>query len=278
MSARATPTRRRSIGWPRRPGRPTARRRSALASLAAALPLSVSLLPSCTATLPFDELTGSYSGPAPKLHFALDETRGGTAVDARGGKTLASIETPSGKDWVPARRGNGLATEGDNFLTIESLSGSRFPERGTFAFWSKIDAIPVTSDGAEADLLTALEYVSEDEQRFPLLVYENKDTFFFRRTFQVADDDGGIDSKFPNPGLGKWVLVVVGWDVANDRTIFYVRGDDTPGIRVNVQTGGFPPSFALGKPAIFIGASGGIIDDVKYWDRLLTNEEIQKLD
>lgn len=235
--------------------------------------VAIALLPSCTLTLPFDELTDRTGGPLPKLHFKLDETTGDTAVDALGSKTLASViderEGAPQDWWVPARRGNGLSCRDLRVLGIEALSSSSFPQRATFAFWTKISEPPAQNDANDLLLVSEVDTV-------PMAVYETLTSISFDRSTGEEDDEVVKSSKVAIPGLDVWILVVVGWDIGAGQTLLYRRVDGQP--ESQLQRGDFPPGFTITNPFLELQAANGILDDVKFWDRLLTAEELEELD
>jgi hypothetical protein len=243
--------------------------------------LAVFLLPplflSCVAILPFDELS---DGPLrPQGHLRLDETSGGIAYDAftlHPGVIGTELKAPL---WAPGRgrRGGGLEfPDADGWLRFASLSSgprSRFPLRATLAFWLK-----TRSFGRVEDELATLFYAEDprdpsnefdDATPMALFMAESEIVFELAGTDEIAIETSGVP-------LDRWVLFGVGWDIPGDTAFLYVRPEGEPAHAI--VRGKLPPGFSVESADFNVSGSRGMLDDIRYYDRMLTEKDLSEVE
>lgn len=226
------------------------------------------LVEGCLATLPFDEL--SVGLPAPVAHYRLDDGAGLVAKDSVGPHQGLLDDLDGGAPiWTrDGRRGGGLDFPAeDGWVVVPSLSGAAFPARATFSAWVRLRAYPPEG----ADLLEIDDDAKEEEQAPIHLSLAPEGVFLVVR--------GAVEERVlaarPIP-LGTWTLVAAGWDIAARTMFLYVRPDG--GDAFPLSNGELPPAFAAGSAGFVFLASGGTLDDVRIWDRLLVSNELRALD
>ena len=221
----------------------------------------------CTLTLPFDEITGgpARGGPPPTAHWRFDQDTGAVIRESNGRLDGAFGDEGSGRWTANGRRGGGMDFPFESSVEIPGLADARFPLRATVALWARVTK--VDGDG------TYLFYAGngEDESAEMTVAVESSGVLFERTAGDVR-----YSSSPPVPA-NAWVLVVVGWDIPANKTALLVREDGKEPSAV--VRGDLPPGFALDEPAfVFLASPDGTLDDVRYWDRLLTDDELRALD
>ncbi|MCW5831874.1 MAG: hypothetical protein KIS78_05410 [Labilithrix sp.] len=234
--------------------------------VAFALFLAGCALAGCVLTLPFDELTGG--GPRPTSYYPLDETAGATVPDVVGPNPgVLEADGDELPAWTTAgKRGGAVDFPDDGWIEVPNLSEAKFPARGTIAFWVKLRA------RAGSDV-TALFLAIEPDDVAPLGVYVAPGGVYFEREGRGGDKRESHSEGAP---LDTWLLVAAGWDVDADETVLLVRPEGRAPFPI--QRGGFPSGFALEAPTVILSAAMGTLDEVRYYDRLLTDEELKVLD
>lgn len=230
-------------------------------------------LSSCIFTLPFDELSGGT--PNPIAHFKFDETSGFTAADAVSGtQGLIDGEQDVPTKWIPDGKVGGaldFPTE-DGFILIPNLSHEKFPKRATITVWVKAHAF-IPND--VADIFDADEddpTILPDMEFTPFALYLGEAGVFWER---VSKKGGERVSSTPKIDVNIWTFIAVGWDLAERRSILYVRPENKAAFPL--QAGDLPPEFALNSPYFYLSFAQGALDEARVFDRVLTENELNAL-
>jgi hypothetical protein len=263
----------------------------------------------CTLTLPFDTLTG---GPAPS--DAGDSVADSAATDApepmpeAGGPpvptSLYSFEEGSGVSvgdtfkkhvgvleavngspiWTTQGKRGGALDFGrqPGWVNIPTLSSEQLPRVGTLALWLKIRSFPV-DDYAPIFAFDDVRGPGPDTDDFrPLATYIGQDLISFEAAVAAGKADAGgstdplTEADLPSVPLGSWVLVAVAWDIGAGKGRLFVRpeGHD-PAAPAPVL---FPPGFKTILPEFNLQTFDGILDEVRFYDRVLTDAELAAID
>lgn len=220
----------------------------------------------CVATLPFDELTGG--APKAAAHYGFEEGSGTVASDGSGRHPALLEGEEAFPQWTQAgKRGGALDfPPDDGWLFIPSLSESSFPPRATLAVWVRVRSL---SETEETDV-----FGIEEDDDVPLLsVWLTSRAVVFERFSPSGDRRESIT---PPIEPGAWALVVAGWDVPANRALLYVRVDGRAAYPT--QTGELPPDFAPKSPYLVAAAANGTLDELRFYDRLLSDSELSSLD
>jgi hypothetical protein len=194
--------------------------------------------------------------------WALDETSGTTGADACGD---SDVTTSGGAAWVAGVHGGALALDG-----VDDAAETAGPVVDTtadysVAAWVRLDALP-------GNYATA---VSQDgrAQASPFYLQYGQGAFAFSLPGEVR---ARLET---TPELGRWYHLVGVRDQATDELTLYVDG------RPAATTGGGVDGTSTGSLAIgrakWAGQDGdfwnGAIDDVRVYDRVLTDAEVAEL-
>jgi hypothetical protein len=262
----------------------------------------------CTLTLPFDSLTegrldastkaDSSSGssgpkakpPTPTSQWSFDVAPTLTVPDTfalNAGvlekETLAASWTAEGK------RGGGLdfgppigPNQASPWITVPTLAKASFPQEATVAMWVKVRSF--NKEGAEL-------FYSDDPgpganaDHAPIAMYLGSDVVSVEISSPYPPDAGiaQIESgnytetasvlSFP---VNTWALVVLGWSVSNKVARILVRpegGTDQP-----AKQAGFPAGWVLKQPTFNFSCIDGVLDEVRYYDHLLSEAEMGAID
>jgi serine/threonine-protein kinase len=238
------------------------------------LPKSVSDFDQGLAAVP---LPRPVADPALVGYWPLDEGSGQTARDASGKGHTASLV---GTHWVAGKFGSGLRFAGtDSVMELPNSADLDRLQEGdyTLAAWYKSESTPAT--GAEAHALIVkpgrhLGVCLGAEGRFYMghWIAENGGTYFHNVTFSRVE-----------PGVFHHVAAVVDW--TRGATRVYVDG-------VPEGNGSWPrpklPAFSYGSSRWRVGcaspgmeqggfAAKGVIDEVRLYNRALSDPEVQVL-
>ncbi|MBT8144227.1 MAG: LamG domain-containing protein, partial [Gammaproteobacteria bacterium] len=206
----------------------------------------------------------------PIAHWKLDETSGTTAVDSVGGNDGTLINWPASPDWVPGKLNGGLSFDGNNdYIDVSSMNPMSYDDLTIVAWYKSTD----TS-------------VSDDEY-----IFEHTDNWVEEISFGPSDD-GGETLRFGFTVGGSWLPHYGTSDVvdqqwhhlvavrANGRVKLYVDGvketdevDNHAGTTVTIDgQGPFIGDYPGQSEQVH-----GILDDLRFYDRGLTDTEIADL-
>jgi hypothetical protein len=133
------------------------------------------------------------------------------------------------------------------------------------ALWVKIRALP-------AEDVATLFVADEPDDTAPLGLYFTDTGLYFER----AAAGQSVESLSEGALFDTWILVAIGWDIPQNETVLFARPDGRAAFPL--QRGPLPPGFALKSPAFIVTAPLGTLDEVRFFDRLLTTEELTALD
>lgn len=221
----------------------------------------------CTLTLPLDEVSGGV--PKPSSSYSFEEQTGTVVGDSFGRRPATFYGEPKLPIWTRAgKRGGGVEFGDDGWLGIPALAGPTFPASGTLAFWVKLTAFPATaSEDDELDLFT----VEEADESAPIYAMVNAKGEIELQAY-AGEDERTVVS--PPIRLGAWHLVAFGWDAPRRLSMLSVRAE---GAAAFVRAGELPPAFKLTSPDVTVVASKGAIDEMRFWDRMLSASELALL-
>jgi hypothetical protein len=226
----------------------------------------------CTAVLPFDELSGKAPKPSSEYHF--DAPSGTTAIDAIGGRPAQLLGDPTPPAFVPnGKRGGGLDFTAGGWMEIPALSASSFPQQGTIAMWIFIRKLPSPEDEWIEFFIADEPGPTETvEAAAPMVTYvtQTGQLFFDRGREPDARRISG-----PVISINQWHFLAVGWDIPRAAAVMVVRPG---GGAASLAHGDFPPGFALKNPDFIVSAWGGAMDELRYFDRMLTDTELAQLE
>jgi hypothetical protein len=241
----------------------------AMIGLSARLAL-VGALSGCVLTLPFDSLSGGPSRPTSSYSF--EEGTGDLAADSAGRNLALLRKEVTPPMWTTeGKRGGGLDFGEDGWLEVPTLSGPNVPQRGTLAMWVKLRAF------AKDDYA---ELFSLEEENSP--ADERDDTtslgLYLNATEVLVETFGTVEKRLATPSvsLNNWALLVVGWDVEANQVLLFVRQEGMPAFPLQTDT--LPEGFALKAPYFTFSAADATLDEVRFYDRLLTPDEVASVD
>jgi hypothetical protein len=185
------------------------------------------------------------------------------------------------------KRGGALefaAADTPPWMEVPSLESDAFPQEATVALWVKVRSF--MKEGVQ--LFTADDGYGPgpNVELAPISIYLNADIV----TLELAapfPPDAGIaviqdDSAFfestsvPSFEPGTWALVVLGWSTSQNVARALIRPDGKPGAMTKPV--GFPKGFVLKKPTFSVSCFDGVLDEVRYYNRLLSEAEMAAID
>ena len=210
-----------------------------------------------------------WDGPFPELHLKLDETTGSSADDASPNHWDGTLINMEDGDWVDGVWGNGLSFDGTNEYVTVADQDALDPGTGDFAvaLWfyreSGGDYERVISKGAENTSDEGWAIRASDTQVVVLL--RDGST-----TKQVTADHNGTS---------RWTHVAVNMDRDGDLEV-YIDGV----LQDAVSLSSYSATDVSTAKALEVGPSTsagnywpGDVDDVRVYDRTLSQEEITAL-
>ncbi len=216
------------------------------------------------------EIAAEGSNGGPIAHWKLDETSGSTAVDSIGGHNGTLVNEPS---WTTGKLDGGLFFDGDDDYIVASSLNPMSYDDFTVSAWYK----------------SAENGVSDDEY-----IFEHNDNFSYEITFGPTDDgtDDRLRFGFANGGSGTWDPHYGTSDIV-DQQWHHVVGVRSGG-RIKIYVDGVQETDGADAHAgatVTIDGDGpfigdlpgntervhGTLDDVRLYDRALSDAEISDL-
>jgi hypothetical protein len=227
----------------------------------------------CTATLPFDELSDGI--PHPIAQYSFEEGAGVAAQDSVGSNHAALMEDQGVlPTWTrEGKRGSALEfAASDGWVEAATLSHEKLPRRATFAAWIRFPAF----DANAGDILEITEDTDADEET-PIWLSVDANGIYL--TMHVGPDDNpGEERELVGPPIaaGAWTFVAATWDLDANQATLYVRPEGSPARPL--VTGDFPPGFRVRSGLFQFEASGGRLDEVRVFDRVLGPHQLDSLE
>ena len=202
--------------------------------------------------------------------WCLDDATGTTAADSSGNARHGTLENMSGNEWTTGVLGGALQFDGDNeYITILSDEGLQPTEALTLSGWICADTW-----GSGSDVDPILRKGEGTPVNYQLAVVD-------QRLCLMLDGYDGVSSSGVTAGdtlLGTnvWYHVAATWD--GSTASIYVNGlldNDPPDSHTGSLGTDYRPLYIGGR----YGADcfDGILDDVRFYSRALTAEEISEL-
>lgn len=270
------------------------------------LPLGLAI-GGCTLTLPFDSLRDEKAieagasrkpdvvtppkptpkPPTPTSQWSFEEGSGDQVADTfRLHPGVLHNDGPPAGWTTGGKRGGGLdfGPVGDAWMAVSSLGGSAaaFPKEGTVAMW--VNARTLGTEGPELFVVDDPRG-KNNEQHAPFGVYYNKElvTFELQAPFppdasaETFEDESFYSSANAEPiPVKTWGLVIVGWSTVTRKAtlMVHIEGKEPTA----VKTADFPPGWDLKAPTVAFGALDAVLDEIRFYDRLLTEAEMAAID
>jgi hypothetical protein len=199
------------------------------------------------------------------MHFPLDEGRGGTAEDHSAFQNNGSLE---GAEWVDGKLGKALRFDGKSFVGVMPGQEVSIGTATTWALWFKTDA-----EGQSAHLaaLHGTMIISLSGGNISAQVWTNPGTAVWNTV------NSNVRAK-----SGEWYHVAATWTQESGEITIYVNGE-----KENSVPAAGAVSFKSGRQ-LAIGGNDqlrypgqslfdGIIDDVRIYNRALSENEVKEL-
>ena len=214
-----------------------------------------------------------------QLWLTFDEMSGDVAYDGsiyrRNGSLLNSPIRSAGAD------GGALAFDGSNYVEV-AHDATLDPEAGSFsvAFWMKSDT---PSQGA---LMVSKRGSAPNYSQYMIGLSNGTPTLFSpgrKLTFLLKADNGNLKGGYTTNDIvfSEWTHVCFALDQDADTAHIYIDGVSVPvTITTNktlstINTGA--PVYIGQNPALSSKAYNGLIDDVRIYDKAVTELEIQEM-
>lgn len=198
----------------------------------------------------------------PVAHWKLDETSGSTASDSIAGRN----GTLSGPAWTTGQIDNGLQFDGSNdYVSISDATAFQPTMALSIAGWIKGNSWPSGSTVA-----VLLRKGPDNPNNWQLCVANGQ------AMLNLDSNDGSGVGGNTTLSTGTWHHIAATWDGATVR--IYVDGvlDNTPtALSAPINTDTRP--VYLGGRTGNTDVTNGVVDDVRFYERALTAEEIASL-
>lgn len=203
-------------------------------------------------------------------YWNMDEASG-TRVDSKGANDLLQTDNPLG---VTGKVGNAVSFDGTTqVLTCTSNSDLKVTsgQDYTWCLWVKLNS-KATSQGF-------ISKVDQDLGDTEYLITYNSGADRFELTVVQDSTSATVGaSTFGAPSIGVFYFI----------TCQYDESDTSTGLKISINNGAFNASshpavagtdadFLVGQDYYYTGASDGLVDEVGFWKRLLTSEELTYL-
>jgi len=200
-------------------------------------------------------------------YYKLD----GDATDATGGSDgTVNGATPSA-GYIDT--GYDFDANNDTIDTNFSVDSS-YQSSFSTSHWAKLDTLDNTARSA----IVSDEYPSS---RSFILYYDNAGFGTVNSVFAIVNDGSSYTAVSAGDNAistGNWYHIVTTWDNATDTLKLYVNGVDVTFIENASAVGNIGANeFKLGFNTGQQGHFGGILDEVGFWDRVLTPSEASDL-
>ena len=211
------------------------------------------------------------------VHYPFDESEGTTASDASGNGRDASLKGGASWNSTGGRIGGALQLDGSQGSSAVDEDGEDYLNgltAFTVALWVKADAIPnsvglIYGDGVTSgaiDRSLVIRYNSRDKNILAAVRLNDAK----RQEYRSASD----------VQTTAWQHIVLTWQ-SGDRLALYINGVlDTPTYNDNAIEGSVASldKFLIGQASFDQQRSwSGLIDDVRVYNRVLTQQEITDL-
>lgn len=215
-------------------------------------------------------VSGSAGGGGGLIaHWKLDETSGTIAVDSEGGHdgTLTNMDLPN--DWVAGKLGGALDFDGSNdYLDIAYASSLSITDEMSFTAW-------VNSSSAGSGYQTIV--TSDDDgsgSNYWFGTFDDELVFGF-----YAPPNGFFQGAYTT-GLslqpGAWYHLGATFDDSSDEVRLYVDGTEFTVEPLAHSPTVVPANITIGRSR-YGEYWHGLLDDVRIYDRVLTDAEIAEL-
>jgi hypothetical protein len=202
--------------------------------------------------------------PGLVLALAFDEMSGLTAFDSSPSSSHASI---SGASWTAGKSGGGLQFDGINDMLTVADATSLDLTRMTLEAWVK----PATVSGWRSLLVKEIGAGTTGDLVYAL--YANSDTVGGPGTFISANNFKHTDVGPTRLSVGQWAHVAATYDGTVLR--LYVNGIQVAWFGVTGSIASSTSPLRIGGNTIWGEFFAGVMDDVRVYDRALTQADIQ---
>ena len=219
---------------------------------------------------------GVYTGPA--AHWKLDETTGTTAVDFVGNHD----GTVSGAAWSSGLLDGALSFNGISDyvdLGTPSTLENIFDNGATITAWINPAG---WGEGDFGRILDKADNLGSNRNGWAFEVYGSQQALFFQHGFSVAI--GNFQTPAGSISLNNWQHVAVVFDNNSDLNdpILYIDGAAQTVTETSTPSGtrlsDSGVTLTMGNYAIDLSRTfDGLLDDVRIYDRMLTEEEVAEL-
>lgn len=196
-------------------------------------------------------------------YWSFDEQTNGIVEDLSGHHHDGQLGTPS--LLSPGKTGQALASA----MTVESLSGDRFPRQGTLSFWLRADF-----SGSQNSGLYIFDHYEPSRSHLFVRV-PNDSTLYLQMACQTAGQaQYPFEADLSNPASNTWTHLVFAWDSVAHTAAVYINGK----LQAKADQGelaSWTPSeqqfsFASSFPK-------GLIDEARVYARALSAAEVNAI-
>lgn len=212
--------------------------------------------------------SGSLRGSWP-----MDETSGVNVADSSGNNnngTATGTTIVDGK-FEKARSFNGSS----DYVSVPSGVSLKSLSQATFSLWFKANNWSNTA----YDNVLYSEGLSGNSWRFGISVKDSSNLTFWTRDTSSGDSGTGEELLFSKPTTGTWHHLVAVYDSTGSKKRIYVDGQliaETT-TSVNSFTSTNPAALYIGRDAVNTHAFNGAIDEVRIFNKALSQGEIINL-
>lgn len=207
-------------------------------------------------------------------YWPLDEGAGGVIRDATGQEHDGELR--NGPEWVAGVRGQALRFDGLDDYVLVAYQPDLEPEQGlTIALWVRLEADPDAGPGNDWRLLVGRSGFSP----YGLLVEQDGR---LNGSVFIGDERQELKSKEPL-AVGEWVHVAFTYDAETGWARLYING--TSVAEAEAAAGAIKAregrpltiSFPQREAVEELHAWPGLMDEIYFYGRALSDEEIQRL-
>ena len=222
-------------------------------------------------------------------YWKIDETSDGSGAVTRLDSTANNNDLT---DNNTTASGTGIINNGADFertnserltITDAAQTGLNPAADLSMQFWLKFEQLPSTAGG---NMVLTSKWGAGDNREYSIISLSNDNL-----RFALSADGTGVAGKFHTSDsnadivvagdVGNWMHLIVTYDGSADTAVFYKNGSSVALTKLLSNTAGtiFNGAGLFGLASEFNGSEyfDGIMDEVGFWDRVLTADEVTEL-